>query len=479
MLIIGAGFGGICMAAKAIREGLNTLVLERADEVGGTWRDNTYPGCACDTQSHHYSLSFATNADWSRRYASQPEILDYLKKTAGKLGVTPQIRFGERVTVLTFDEEKHFWTVKTEAGQTYQARNVVSAVGQLNQPKIPDIPGLKDFSGPVMHSAQWDHGYDFAGKSIAVIGSGASAIQLIPPLAEQASHMTVFQRSPHWIIGKNNLPFKPWQKFLFRYVPFLKSIYRAKIYWGWERSWPEFLKNSKQGAKQTAAITAELKRKIADPDLAKKLIPKDPLGCKRILLSDDYLPALQQDHVDLVTDGVERIEKDAIITTAGDRIPVDCIVMATGFKAHDFLPGITVTGRCACNLHQQWREAGGAEAYMGITAPFFPNLFFLYGPNTNLGHNSIVFMLECQSDYVMEALSQVKKKGATSIEVKKTAKERFYTTLNYELWKTVWDGGCTSWYKTDEGKIVNNWSTDTFTYWWRTRDIEEKDYLFD
>lgn len=463
------------MAVNAHRSGYSYLVLERAADVGGTWRENTYPGCVCDSPSHLYSLSFAAKPDWSSRYASQPEILAYLQKTARDFGVIPHIRFGEQVTDLTYDEQKKFWSIATATGQIYKARFVVSAVGQFNQPNIPDIPGLNNFGGTVMHSAQWDHDYDFNGKSVAVIGTGSSAVQIVPQLADKASHLTVFQRTPRWIVGKNNRRFGFWQRFVFRYFPFVKWAYRLKIHWDQEKAWPALLRESMQKTERTAALTAEMKEKVADVRLARKLIPEHPPGYRPILLTDDYLPILQRNDVDLVTDGISRIDKDAVVTDSGDRIPVDCIVMATGFKSHDFLPGINVTGRCACNLHRQWQLTGGAEAYLGITAPFFPNLFFMFGPNTNLSHTSVIFMLECQTNYVIEAIKTVQEKNASSIEVMRSAEERLYSSLGYWIFLTVWENEHIG---KHGDKIANYyWPKRTRDYWWKTLTIDEDHYM--
>ena len=476
VVVIGAGFGGICMGIKALQAGLGLLVLERADDLGGVWRDNVYPGCACDTQSHHYSFSFARNPDWSRRFASQAEIHAYLRRTADDFGLRAHIRFGQEVAGLEFDAAAAFWCVRTAAGGHFRTRFVVSAVGQLNQAARPDIPGLEDFAGRQMHSAAWDSSYDVRGKSLAVIGSGASAIQMIPPLAKVVRRLVVFQRSPNWVVAKEDRPFSQLEKALFRYLPLWARLYRASIYWNWERSWPEFLEGSRRALKRTREIEDDIRGKLGDSSLVERVTPSYPLGCKRILLSDDLYPALQRENVAVVTSRLMRIEGRDAITEDGRRYALDCIALATGFTSHDFLPGVTVRGRDGADLKARWAARGGPEAYLGIAEPGFPNLFFLYGPNTNLGHNSIVFMLECQVHFVMKAVAALAARGGRCLEVTEAAKTAFQRSLEADLAGTAWAGACNSWYKTPKGKIVNNWSGDTVTYWRRTRRPDLSDF---
>ncbi|MEM7226412.1 MAG: NAD(P)/FAD-dependent oxidoreductase [Pseudomonadota bacterium] len=478
LLVIGAGFAGLGMAIKAKQAGLAFVILERAAELGGTWRDNRYPGCACDTQSHHYSFSFAPNPGWSRRFAGQAEILDYLKRTAERFGLAPHLRFNERVVDLAFDESTGLWSARSTSGARFRARFVASAVGQLNQAAVAEITGLDGFSGRVMHTAQWDPSYAFEDKRVAVIGSGASAIQLIPALAERARELLVFQRSPTWIFPKENRPYASWEKALFRALPPWRWLHRASIYWSWERSWPEFLLNSRQATRKTAQLRQAISGEFADRSLAETLTPDYPLGCKRILLAENYYSALQRDNVTVVTEPIARIEDDAIVTRSGTCYPVEAIAMATGFKSHDFMPGLTITGRDGKRLGEVWSQSGGAEAYLGLSVPGFPNFFMLYGPNTNLGHNSIIFMIECQIRYILAAIAATRRRRAKGLEVTEAAMAAFYRQLNGELARIAWSGNCNSWYKTAGGKIINNWSTDTPRYWWRTRRLDLKHYRF-
>ncbi|MEQ9487839.1 MAG: NAD(P)/FAD-dependent oxidoreductase [Alphaproteobacteria bacterium] len=476
--IIGAGFGGLCMAIKAREIGLDVLLLERGDDVGGTWRDNIYPGAACDTQSHHYSFSFAPKTDWSRKFAPQPEILDYIRDTARSYDIYPLIRFSEVARSMVFDEENAEWHVTTESGSTVRARFLVSAVGLLNQASYPDIPGLKDFPGNVAHSAEWDPTVDHTGKTVAVVGSAASAVQMVPELAKVAKKVLVFQRTPNWIASRDDLEFSAWQKWVFKYVPLAQRIYRYTIYWQWERSWPEFLDKSPQSVKSAEKLKTAMRKQVNSEKLADAITPSYPLGCKRILVTDDFLPALCRDNVELVTDPIDRVEDGNIVVATGDRYAADNIALATGFKVQDFLPRLSLQGRGGRNFHAEMKAAGGPEAYLGITVPGYPNLFFIHGPNTSLGHNSVVFMLECQVNYIMDAIRQARKRGASTIEVTQEAKDAFYNKLKTAMQKTAWAGSCNSWYKTSDGKITANWYTHTVEYWRQTRKLKTRDYSF-
>jgi cation diffusion facilitator CzcD-associated flavoprotein CzcO len=466
-VVIGAGFAGLCMGIKLRQAGLRFRILEKAGNVGGTWRDNTYPGCACDTQSHHYSLSFATNPDWSRRYASQPEILAYLKKVARDHELLPTIHFGEHVTEAHYSDTDGLWHISTASGARYNARFLISCVGQLNHPADPDIPGLSRFKGARFHTARWDHRYNLRGKKVAVIGSGASAIQLIPPVAAQADQLHVFQRSPNWVVPRDDRTFSDTEKQRFRKFPLLARLYRYRIYWGWERSWPEFLKGSRTAQRRTREISAGIAQKVTDPTLAGKLTPDYPLGCKRILLADDFYPAMQRDNVELITQGIEKIDNKGLITDSGERYDVDCIITATGFKSHYFLKDIDLRGRNGLSLHDHWN--GRPHAYLGICVPGFPNFFMSYGPNTNLGHNSIVFMIECQARFIMNAVARASADGSKAIEVRDSAMTAHLAKLDRDMERTSWVGSCSSWYKNEDGQVINNWSTTTYRYWWQTR----------
>ena len=472
--IIGAGAGGLCLGMRLKTAGIGFVILEKAARLGGTWRDNTYPGCACDTQAHHYSYSFAPNPDWSRRYAEQPEILAYLERCAETYGLGAHIRFDTEVTAARFDEAAGQWTVETAAGERIAARFVVSAVGQLNRPAYPDIPGLDSFAGTAFHSALWNHGHDLAGKTIAVIGNGASALQLIPRIAPLAKRLLVFQRSPSWVDPKRDRLFEGWQKRLFRTVPWIRRLYRWSIYWRWERSWPEFLKDTPAARRKEERLAADIARRVAEPGLTTELTPDYPVGCKRVLLADDYYETLVRPNVEVVTAPIERIEPDAIVTADGRAHVIDTLVLATGFKSLEFLAPMEIEGRGGRRLREGWRD--GAEAYLGITVAGFPNFFMLYGPNTNLGHNSVLFMIECQVHYTLRCVREALRRDLLYLDVKPDAMARFNRILQAELGKTAWAGGCRSWYKTASGRVTNNWSTTTYRYWWQTRRPKLRDY---
>ena len=466
-VVIGAGFSGICMGVKLKEAGLQFRIVEKAGNIGGTWRDNTYPGCACDTQSHHYSYSFAPNPDWSRLFPPQPEILEYLKGVARSHGLMPSIHFGEQVVGLEFDAAQSLWLVTTASRNIYRARFVISSVGQLNHPAIPEIPGIESFAGDAFHSARWNHRCSLAGKMVAVIGSGASAIQLIPPVAEQAEKLLVFQRSPNWLIPKNDRPYTEREKQRFRKFPLLEKLHRYGIYWSWERTWPEFRAGSRIARRRKAEASTDIASRVSDPKLADDLTPDYPLGCKRILLADNFYPAMQRDNVTLITESIEEIDETGLRTADGIHHEVDVIIYATGFRSHDFLKDIDVQGPAGRNLRNQWN--GRPAAYLGMCIPNFPNLFMTYGPNTNLGHNSIIFMIECQARYIISAIERTMQQQATSITVTERAMSDFLARLDREMRGTAWLGNCSSWYKNEAGEVINNWSTTTYKYWWRTR----------
>ena len=448
--------------------------MESADRPGGTWRNNIYPGSGCDTQSHHYCFSFEPNPNWSRLFARQPEILEYLKHCILTYELAENIVYGQTVTNCRFDDKTGGWLVETAVGNTYQGIILISAVGQLNTPNMPDFPGLELFKGAFFHTARWDNNFDLRGKRVAVVGSGATALQLIPPLVEEVKHLAVFQRSPNWIVPKDDRVYTEREKYRFRHNRIVERFNRYKIYWNWEKTWPEFILNSRRSRKRKTELTQAIADQVADPELAAKLTPDFPVGCRRILISDDYYTAIQSDNVELIDDPIASFYSDGIRTQSGRAVAVDVVIMATGFKAHNFLSAITLTGVGAKDLKTAWQD--GAAAYLGIAIPDFPNLFMLYGPNTNLGHNSILFMIERQVEYIMACINHIIGRQLHSMSVKPEALHRYNQQLQRELAKTVWAGGCSSWYKNEAGKIVNNWSTTTIKYCWRTLRPKLRDY---
>ncbi|MFB4285406.1 flavin-containing monooxygenase [Nonomuraea sp. MTCD27] len=462
--IIGAGFGGLCMAIQLERAGIRSYtVFEKAGDLGGTWRDNSYPGAGCDIPSHLYSYSFEKYASWTRRYPEQPEILGYLHHCADKYNVRGKIRFRTEVRRAVFDGSK--WQVSTapaeeDGGERTEAYDVVvMGVGQLNRPRLPDIPGMPEFEGVSFHSARWNHDHDLTGRRVAVIGNGSSAAQFIPRIAERVEHLHVFQRTPNWVIPKPDATFGPLARLAFHFVPGLQRAYREWIYRYAEGTlYPALAQGWSVGLLKQRA-QRHLRDQVPDPALRAKLTPDYPPGCKRVVIDSTFYPALTRPNVSLDTDKIVRITTKGVETTEGLR-EVDTIVYATGFRSTEFLVPMEVVGREGRSLEEQWK--GGAEAYLGISVPGFPNLFMLYGPNTNLGHNSIVFMIECQVNHIMSCLPRLAADGP--IEVRPEVMAAWSARLDAAMARMVWGGGCQSWYKTADGRVTNNWPGPTTLY---------------
>ncbi|MEV4171740.1 NAD(P)/FAD-dependent oxidoreductase [Nonomuraea sp. NPDC049709] len=471
IVIVGSGFAGICMAIKLKQAGYHDFViLEKAAELGGTWRDNTYPGCACDVPSHMYSYSFELNPDWSRMFSPQEEIQDYLRACAAKYGVTPHIRYGKRVVSLEYDDAARDWTVTTEDGDTLRPKAVVSAIGALHIPKFPDIPGQETFTGPAFHSAEWDHSVDLTGKRVAVVGTGASAVQFVPRLAPAARHLTVFQRTPPWIHPKPDFGFSPGAR-RFLHLPGAARTLRGGIYWALESRALGFAVDPRLMRVHEQLALRHLRAQVPDPGLRRALTPDYLIGCKRILVSSDYYPALTRDNVTLVTDGITEIRQRSLVDAAGVEHEADAIVYGTGFKVVDALADQRITGRDGLRIQDAWKN--GVEAYYGIAASGFPNLFFLLGPNTGLGHNSVVFMIESQVRYVIECLRLLSRTQARAVDVTPGAQRAFNDRLRERLNPLVWNaGGCRSWYLDENGVNRTIWPGFTFEYWARTRKVQ-------
>ncbi|MET8861682.1 NAD(P)/FAD-dependent oxidoreductase [Nonomuraea sp. NPDC004580] len=468
IVIVGSGFAGICMAIKLKEAGYHDFViLEKAGEPGGTWRDNTYPGCACDVPSHMYSYSFALNPGWSRMFSPQEEIRRYLRACAAAYGVTPHIRYGRRVTSLEYDDPTRTWTVTTEDGETLRPHAVVSAIGALHIPKFPDIPGRASFTGPAFHSAQWDHSIDLTGKRVAVIGTGASAVQFVPKLAGAARHLTVFQRTAPWVHPKPDFAFPPTARRLLR-LPGAARALRYAIYWALETRALGFAVHPRLMKAQERLALRHLREQVPEPELRRALTPDYVIGCKRILLAGDYYPALTRPDVSLVTDAITEIRPRSLVDAAGVEHPADAIVYGTGFKVVDALTEQHITGRDGMSIQDAWKD--GVEAYLGVATAGFPNLFFLLGPNTGLGHNSVVFMIEAQVRYVLECLRLLSRTGARAIEVRSEAQRAFNERLRRRLDPLVWNaGGCHSWYLDEHGVNRTIWPGFSFEYWARTK----------
>jgi cation diffusion facilitator CzcD-associated flavoprotein CzcO len=462
--IVGSGFAGLGMAIKLKQEfGLEDfVVLERRDDVGGTWHVNTYPGCQCDVPSHLYSFSFAPNPDWSRAFSMQPEIGAYLKRCATDFDVRRHVHTECEVEQMAWDEERSRWLVDTSKG-SFEADVVVAGVGGLSEPSIPELPGIERFEGETWHSAEWNHGHDLAGERVAVIGTGASAIQFVPHIQPQVAQLEVFQRTPPWIMPHPDHPIDPRVKRALRRIPRLQRLLRDAIYWGREAFVLGFMhpKLMQRGPERIAR--RHLARQVPDRELRAKLTPTYRLGCKRVLLSDDYLPALQQPNVDLVTDPIAEVRERSIVTRDGAEHPVDTIVYGTGFKIMDMPIGDRVRGVGGRTLAEEW--GGTPQAHRGITIAGFPNFFMLLGPNTGLGHTSVVFMIEAQIAYVADALRTMQERGVAVAEVRREAQEASTRAVQEKLEGTVWSsGGCASWYLDDQGRNAVIWPGSTWPY---------------
>tara|TARA_A100001391_G_scaffold189999_1_gene161973 strand:- start:19516 stop:20970 length:1455 start_codon:yes stop_codon:yes gene_type:complete len=472
--IIGAGFGGLGMAIELKKRGRHSLViLEKADGVGGAWRDNTYPGAACDVPSHLYSFSFTRKFDWSRRFAPQAEILAYLRKCVDDYHLAPHLRLRTEVRGARFDETDNLWHLDTGDG-TVTAAALITATGQLNRPAWPRLPGLERFAGPAFHSARWDHDLDLAGKTVAVVGTGASAIQFVPEVARVAARVKLFQRSAAYVIPKPDRPYSALEHTLMRRLPILQRLDRARIYALNESRVLGF--TALQGVMRVYQwlFRRYLRRTVSDPALRQTLTPDYPMGCKRILISNDYFQAIERHHIEVHDGAVTAVDETGLVDGQGRHHAADVLIFGTGFQATDFLAPMTITGRQGRDLNQAWRD--GAQAYLGISVSGFPNLFMLYGPNTNLGHNSIVYMLESQIAYVLSALETLERPEVARLEVRPEIQDRFNRQLQQRLRATVWERGCDSWYKTASGKNTNNWPGFTFAYRRRTRRLDPRDY---
>jgi cation diffusion facilitator CzcD-associated flavoprotein CzcO len=468
--ILGAGASGLCLGVKLLAAGVRDFtIFEKSDDVGGTWHDNRYPGACCDVPSHFYSFSFERKADWSRKFSPQVEIQDYFRHVATKYGLRPHIRFGVEVAAARFDEAAGVWRLRTAAGEELEAEVLASGVGQLNRPHVPDFPGRESFAGAAFHSARWDPAVLLAGQRVAVIGNAASAVQFVPPVAEQAAHVDIFQRTPNYVMPRLDYAYSERAKRLFARVPGLERLYRWWIYWSFESRFMTFRGRGDGFIARRIRKAAQdyLAAEIPDPKLRAILTPDYAPGCKRLLISDDYVPALRRENVAVVTSSIERIAPGGVVTRDGVTHPADVIVYGTGFETTSFLAPIEIEGLGGRKLHEQWRD--GAEAYLGVAVSGFPNLFLLYGPNTNLGHNSILFMIEAQVRYIVACLQELSRSGRAWLDVRPEVQESFNEEVQSALAGTVWATSCGSWYKTASGKVTNNWKGYTLEYWWRMR----------
>jgi len=475
VIIIGAGMSGLLAGLRLRRNGIaGFVILEKSHDVGGTWLDNAYPGSGCDVPSHLYSYSFAPNPHWSRMFARQGEILAYFRARADKGGLRENLTFGVEVDRAEWDAAAARWTVIAGDGRSWRAPALIVATGQLNRPNIPDIPGRDTFGGPQFHTARWDDSVTLKGKRIGVIGSGASAIQIVPEIAPAAGRLTLFQRSPHWIIPRGDRAFPSWMRCLFARVPATRLALRGLIWKRLEAGYEAIrAPGGKKAREMEKAARDHLAAQVPDAKLRAKLTPDFPIGCKRTLVSDDFYPALMRGNVEVETRAIAGIESEGVRLIDGTLIALDVLIWATGFQTHGFVAPIAIHGPGGA-LADAWSD--GAAAYRGTTVAGFPNLFLLYGPNTNLGHNSIIFMVERQVEYTLPAILKLARGEAREVAVKAEAHEAYNAALQSRLATTAWAAGCGSWYKTDSGVMPNNWAGTTKDFAQQMKRFDDEAY---
>lgn len=476
-IIIGSGFSGLGMAIRLAQQGRRDfLVLERGSDVGGTWRDNTYPGAACDVPSHLYSYSFALNPNWSRSFSRQAEIQAYIRDVARRYDVLDNHLFDCDVTSARWNTQDARWEISSSQG-SFTADTVISAVGALCEPNLPDIKGINDFTGEIFHSARWNHDSDLVGKRVAVIGTGASAIQIVPAIAGQVGRLDVYQRTAPWLLPRLDRPYTLPERLAFKYIPGAQRLSRAAIYAARETQVVGLAKFPPLMRGFEALAKAKLRFEISDPELREKVTPNFRIGCKRMLISNEYYPALDRDNVDVVTDGIAEIRENSIVTEDGTVREVDAIIVATGFHVTDSPVYETIYGRDGRSLSEVFDEIG-QQGYKGSAIANFPNMFFLLGPNVGLGHTSMVYMIESQINYIADALATFERKGLRTLEVSRAAQDAFNAELQRKLGKTVWNtGGCASWYLDKHGNNTTLWPDFTFEFRRLTKkfDIEAYD----
>jgi len=474
--IIGAGFGGIAMAIRLQQHGIyDFIILEKGSDFGGTWRDNQYPGAACDVQSHLYSLSFAPKSNWSKRYAEAPEIFSYIQDLVTDYNLRAFCRLNTEVLAAHYQAERCLWQLQLQDQSILEAQFVIFASGPLHIPQIPHILGIEKFQGKVFHSAQWDHAYDLTGKNVASIGTGGSAIQYIPEIAPQCKHLYVMQRTAAWVIPRDERAYPNLEKKLFKKYDWFRKLHRTRLYWSNESRVVPIVK---PGIMKFTQKLAELliKYEVKNPELAKKLTPDYIMGCKRILVSNRYFPTFNRHNVELVTEKIQELTEHSIITQDGKERPIDCLIYGTGFITDPriYMKNFQCTGLDGVELNEVWKQ--GAESYYGICVKDFPNLFQLLGPNTLLAHNSVIFMIEAQVEYILQLMQLVDRSQSDAIMVKDQAQDAFNQQVQHMFEKTVWQSGCVSWYQQEGGKNFALWPTYTWKYWLKTKKPNAADY---
>ena len=473
IIIIGTGFGGLSMAINLKKAGVQDfIILERKETAGGTWRDNSYPGAACDVPARLYSLSAAPKTDWSRVYPTQPELKQYQEDVHAEFGLGKHTLFGHAVQKMAWQDDSKIWEVETDKG-TYTCNYLITANGGLSEPKDPEIKGLKTFKGKTFHSATWDHDYDLEGKRVAVIGTGASAIQFVPEVAHVAKRLDVYQRTPNWIIPRPDRAISRFEKVLLKFPPY-RQLMRLLVYLGHESRVFGIVINPFFMTLFQKVAERHIKRQVKDPELRAKVTPDYLIGCKRILISDEWYPTLCRDHVHLIDSGVSEIRENAVVDANGIERDVDVIIFGTGFHATENPIAGSIFGRDGRCLRDDWED--GEYAYLGVSVHGYPNLFMMAGPNTGTGHTSQIYLLERMSEYILKAI-QPTLYNPCVLEVRKDVEDAWNEKLQKILAGSVWSTQCDSWYKHKSGKVTTMWPGFTFTYAWATRHFIASNYL--
>jgi len=476
-VIIGTGFSGLVMAIKLKERGIHDfIILEKAKAIGGTWRENTYPGAECDVPSALYSYSFAPYTFWEFKWSKQPQILEYIKHVVSTYDLEKHIEYEKEMLGADWDDNKGIWITATKDGSSYESKFLISAIGQLHYPSIPEFNGRSKFKGPSWHSAQWNHDIDLKNKTIGVIGNAASALQFIPEIAKEASKVAVFQRSANWVLPKRGRAYKEWEKKLVARLPILLKIYRFRL-WLLGGGLFFLMKNGNSGLRkmyQNRTLNF-IKRHINDPEKIKALTPTYPLGAKRVLFSDYYYPTLALENVSLITENLKEITPSGVKTKDDKEHVLDALVFSTGFKTNPFLQGLDIKGKNGISIREYWKNE--PKNYLGMTVCNFPNLFIMYGPNTNLGHNSILIMSEAQASYIAQCASALENQGWKSMEIRESALNEYHENSQERLNNMIWAQVDNSWYRSDNGNIPNNYPGRTMEYMWATRKVKFDDYI--
>ncbi|WP_445166515.1 flavin-containing monooxygenase [Mycolicibacterium sp. Dal123E01] len=475
--IIGAGPGGLALGIFLVKAGFDDFtIFDREDGVGGTWRINTYPGLACDVKSHLYSFSFDLNSEWSRMWPGQPELLEYFERSTDRHGLRPHLRLNTEITTAQWNSATNTWTLTDSRGQHHTFDIVVSAVGMFTKPLLPDLHEQEPFTGTLMHTARWDHSVDLTGSRVAVLGTGSTASQLIPEVAKVAEKVYSVQRSPTWILPKPDRPYTERERLVFKWIPFAKKFYRTRLWLRSERN-ISVIENGSDKTQEFKDISLRyLESAVADPGLRAKLTPDHPLGCKRLVFAADYLSTLTQPHVEVVSSPAHSLRARSLVTEDGSELDVDVVLCATGYAATDYLGQIEVIGEGGRSLHDTWRD--GAFAYLGMSVPGFPNFFMLYGPNTNVGSNSVIFVLEAQAHYIVRALKHLRRTGGSYVAVRPRTMAQFLADVDRWMAGTVWTTRCSNYFRAPNGRVVTQWPRSARAFWSMTRRFRTRDYTF-